>query len=171
MLRPRRPWDRCGDAETAFGLAARDRGGPLLAKHPDLLLYRAVAVNGGDTRAAERLEIVVTGRGVSIGGKLFSDPVETIEARRGAEEHLLVVGKEQFTLTGDPDETAIEIERWLRYYFHEFVPMVAEVYRWRSPHVASILRAWDTVTCPECRWPFQAQPGEIGIAVAETESG
>jgi hypothetical protein len=78
------------------------------------------------------------------------------------------VGHERFTLTGDPDHAATEIERWLRYYFHEFVPMVADVYRWRSPHAASIVRAWGTITCPECRQPFQARPGEIGIAVEDS---
>jgi hypothetical protein len=166
-LRPRRPWDRCGDAETVFGLAASGGGGQVLAKHPDLLLYRAGAVNPARKQAADQLEIVVSGRGVSIDSKLFSEPVATIEVRRGDTEHVLMVGDERFTLTGEPDEAATEIERWLRYYFHEFVPLVAEVYRWRSPHAAAILRAWGTVTCPECHAPFVARPGEIGSAVED----
>jgi hypothetical protein len=168
-LRPRRPWDRCGDAETAFGVAESASSGAILGKYPDLLLYRAGTSNGGRKRTAEQLEIILTGRGVWIGGKLFSEPVQTIEVRRGETNHILLIGEERFSVTGDPDETAAEIERWLRYYFLEFMPLVAEVYRWRSPHAASIVRAWGTVHCPECVKPLLARPGEVGIVLEAEE--
>src|SRR5262249_38405058 len=163
-LRPRRPWDRCGDAETAFGMAETSDGRPILGKHPDLLLHLPGSVTGTD-QPAESLEIIVSGRGVTIGGKLFSEPVQTIEARPEGAAHLLLVGEERFTLTGSPDEAAGQIERWLRYYFNEFVPLVPEVYRWRSPHAAWILRAWGSVPCPECRRPLLVRPGDVGLAV------
>jgi hypothetical protein len=167
-LRPRRPWDRCGDAETAFGLATGASDGQILGKYPDLLLYRAGAVSSPaapSSRAAKLLEIVVSGRGVTVGGRVFTEPVATIEVRRGTAEHVVIVGDERFLVSQDPDAAATEIERWLRYYYQEFVPMVAEVYRWRSPHAASIVRAWGTLACPECRQSFVARPGEVGIAV------
>jgi hypothetical protein len=173
-LRPRRPWDRCGDAETAFGLADSASDGQVLGKYPDLLLYRAGAGSGPaarGSRAAQQLEIVVSGRGVTVGGKLFAEPAATIEVRRGDAEHVVIVGDERFLVSQDSDAAATEIERWLGFYFQEFVPMVAEVYRWRSPHAASIVRAWGTLACPECRQSFVARPGEVGIAVEEMNSG
>src|SRR5260370_42425389 len=157
-LRPRSPWDRCGDAETAFGLAATPAGGRILAAHPGLLLYRMVPADR--KRGTESLEIVVSGRGVAIGGKLFTEPVRSIEVRRDANGSVLSLGEEQITVSGDGEALAMENDRWLRYYFNEFVPMVAEVYRWRSPHAASILRAWGTLPCTECRRAFLARPGE-----------
>jgi hypothetical protein len=166
-LRPRRPWDRCGDAENAFGLAGAAAGGRILAANPDLLLYRLAPVSR--KRGAETVEIIVSGRGVSVAGKLFSEPVRTIEVTPAADGSTLIIGDERITVNGDGDALAMEIERWLRYYFSEFVPMVAEVYRWRSPHAASILRAWGTLPCPECRQPFLARLGEVGIAVAGEE--
>jgi hypothetical protein len=162
-LRPRRPWDRCGDAETAFGLAASAAGGRILAAHPDLLLYRLAPTSR--KRGAETLEIVISGRGVSVAGKLFSEPVRSIEVRADAYGSTLIIGDQRINVSGDGEALAMEIERWMRYYFGELVPMVAEVYRWRSPHAASILRAWGTVPCPECRQPFLARVGEVGIAV------
>jgi hypothetical protein len=116
-------------------------------------------------RGADTLEIVVSGRGVSVGGKLFTEPVRTIEVRPHTNGSVLTIGDERISVSGDGDTLGMEIERWMRYYFGEFVPMVAEVYRWRSPHAASILRAWGTVPCPECRQPFLARLGEVGIAV------
>jgi hypothetical protein len=168
-LRPRRPWDYCGDAETAFGLAESAAAAPVLGKHPDLLLYRAGTSNSGRRRAAEQLEVVLSGRGVWIGRKLFSEPVQTIEIRRGDGNHILLIGDERFTVSGDPDGAASEIERWLRYFFLEFMPLVAGVYRWRSPHAASIVRAWGTVHCPECGKPLLARPGEVGIVLEAEE--
>jgi hypothetical protein len=162
-LRPRRPWDRCGDAETAFGLAVSAAGGRILAAHKDLLLYRSAPTSR--KRDAETLEIVVSGRGIAIAGKLFTEPVRAIEVRPHDDGSMLIIGDERIPIRGDGDALGLEIERWMRYYFGEFVPMVAEVYRWRSPHAASILRAWGTVPCPECQQPFLARIGEVGIAV------
>ncbi|HMF11425.1 MAG TPA: hypothetical protein VKE94_03945, partial [Gemmataceae bacterium] len=169
-LRPRRPWDRCGHAETAFSLAGATAGGQVLGKYADLLLYRAGTSHGNRNEAAQKLEIVVSGRGVIVSGKLFSEPVATLEVKRTEFGHELLVGGERFAVDGDPDQAATEVERWLRYYFHEFVPMVAEVYHWRSPHAASILRAWGTIGCPECQARFVARPGEIGITAGEEKA-
>jgi hypothetical protein len=160
-LRPRRPWDRCGDAETAFGLASTASGGRILAAHPDLLLYRSAPTSR--KRGVETVEIVVSGRGITIAGKLFTESVRTIEVRPAANGSILIIGDERINVSGDGDALGMEIERWMRYYFSEFVPLVAEVYRWRSPHAASILRAWGTAPCPECRQPFLARVGEVGI--------
>jgi hypothetical protein len=168
-LRPRRPWDRCGDAENAFGLAANAAGGRILAAHPDLLLYRLAPTSR--KRGSETFEIVISGRGVSVASKLFGEPVRSIEVRSDANGSTLIIGDHRINVSGDGEALAMEIERWMRYYFSEFVPMVAEVYRWRSPHAASILRAWGTVPCPECRQPFLARVGEVGIAVESEAKG
>jgi hypothetical protein len=160
-LRPRQPWDRCGEAETAFELA--ERSDDLLGRYPDLLLYQP---SSGKRRGPAPLEIILRGRGVVIEGKLFTEPARTIEIQvRGNEAgSLLIIDGEKIPVRGDATEAAGQAERWLRYYFHEFVPLVAEVYHWRSPHATAILRAWGTVACPECKRPLFARPGEVGIA-------
>jgi hypothetical protein len=172
-LRPSRPWDRCGDAETAFGLAESESVNNVLVKYPDLLLYQSGAGSG---RRNPTIQVVVCGRGVAIEGRLFSEPPRTVEwtSRQNgeADRHTVLLDGEGIPIRGDPDEAVARMDRWFRYYFNEFVGQVAEVYRWTSPHISAILRAWGIVTCPECNRRFTARPGEIGIALDdEGESG
>jgi hypothetical protein len=172
-LRPSRPWDRCGDAETAFGLAESGSANSILSKYPDLLLYQSGAGSG---RRNPAMQVIVCGRGVAFEGRLFNEPPRTTEwtSRQNgeADRHVVLLDGEGIPIRGDPDEAVARIERWFRYYFNDFVSQVAEVYRWTSPHVAAILRAWGIVTCPECSRRFTARPGEVGISLEdEGDSG
>jgi hypothetical protein len=171
-LRPRRPWDHCGDADTVFGLAETAANSALLSQYPDLLLYQSdFSASSGRRRAGKQLEIVVCGQGIFVEGKLFAAPFRTIEwqSRRNGDEaqRVLLLDGVRIVVPGDPDEAAAQVERWFRYYFNDFVAQVAEVYRWRSPHATAIMRAWGTVPCPDCKRPLVARPGEVGIAVEE----
>ncbi|HZT80239.1 MAG TPA: hypothetical protein VFA26_08455 [Gemmataceae bacterium] len=169
-LRPRRPWDRCGEAVTVFNLAADPEGADLLAKHPDLLLYQPAGWqgSGGDARA-RGAEVIVCCRGIVFEGTLFDEPVRTVEviARRGesGESYVLVLGEHRFVFHADPGAIASQLERWFRWYFGDFVPQVKEVYRWHSPHVAAVLRAWGTVPCPGCKRPLLPRAGDVAIAL------
>jgi hypothetical protein len=172
-LRPQRPWDRCGDAETVFSLAESANAGSILSKYPDLLLYQS---GGGPEQREAGLKVLVCGRGVVIEGRLFNEPPRTIEWTSPpggtVDQHVVLLDGEGIPIRGDPDEAVRRIERWFRFYFNEFVGQVAEAYRWTSPHVAAILRAWGIVTCPDCQRRLTARPGEIGISLEdEGESG
>jgi hypothetical protein len=167
-LRPRQPWERCGECVTAFTLAESAEGGQVLGRYPDLLLYQAgTSLSGNRPGMPRRLEIIVCGRGVVVEDTLFTEPVRTLDVQTkrvaAGERHVLTLGEHRFVFRGDADEAARQVDQWFRYYFNEFVPQTAEVYRWRSPHVAAILRAWGTVPCPECRRPLVARAGDVGI--------
>jgi hypothetical protein len=169
-LRPRQPWDRCGECETAFTLAATVEGGAVLGRYPDLLLYQAGS-SSSDHRPGmpRRLEIIICGRGIAVEDTLFTEPVRTIDVQTkrvaAGERHVLTLGEHRFVFRGDADEVVRQVDQWFRYYFNEFVAQTMEVYRWRSPHVAAILRAWGTVPCPECQRTLVARAGEVGIAL------
>lgn len=160
-LRPRQPWDRCGPADTVFALAEQPSAVAILAKYPDLLLHQ-------EGLAPRRADVVLCGRGVVVEGTLFTDPLRVLEVeRRGPGRYVLTLDGERFVFRSDPDELAEGVERWFRWYFNDFVMQVVEVYRWRSPHVAAVLRAWGSVACPECRRRLFARPGEVGISLEE----
>jgi hypothetical protein len=171
-LRPRQPWERCGDCVTAFNLAESAEGGQVLGRYPDLLLYQAGTSSSGHRAGmSRRLEVIVCGRGVVVEDTLFTEPVRTLELESkrlsGGERHVLTLGEHRFVFRGDADEAARQVDQWFRYCFNEFVPQTAEVYRWRSPHVAAILRAWGTVPCPECQRTLVARAGDVGISMSE----
>ncbi len=169
-LRPRRPWESCGEATTAFALATDPEGGEILGKYPDLLLYQPASGLAGveQTRGAE---IVVCGRGIFFEDTLFTEPLRSIEVitKRSAagESYVLVLGEHRFVFRSSPDPIAAHVEKWFRYYFGEFVPQIAEVYRWKSPHVGAILRAWGTVPCPDCKRTLLPRAGEVAITLSE----
>jgi hypothetical protein len=170
-LRPRRPWDHCGEASTVFELAADQQGRGLLSKHPDLLLYQAVPSpqTGGSASGENQpwAEILLCDRGVVFQDTLFASPPRTVEVVsrnlffRGGYE--LGLGEFRFHFDSDPEALANRLERWFRYYFNEFQPLLADVASWQSPAVAASIRAQEAVSCPECRRVLLARIGDVGI--------
>jgi hypothetical protein len=158
-LRPTRPWDRYGQAATAFEIAAdHDLGRARLGKWPDLLLW---------VEGTPPMQLCV--RGVAFMDKVFPQPVRTIEV---VSRHLfqdkgydLVLDREYFRFPADPEPAARRLEKFFRYFFHEFRPQVPGVARWRSPAVSKMLRTHNAVPCPECHRPVLARPGEVGLSM------
>jgi hypothetical protein len=178
-LRPRRPWDRCGEALTAFEVAGPADSRKRLGQYPDLLLVQEIPPpRWAAPEMAERrpwAEVVVCGRGIAFQNTLFEEPPRSVEVLLRAPEdgggsELLLDGQ-RFSFMTDPEPLAARLERWFRWYFGEFVPRLAEVRSWRSPAVAATLHALEAVSCPECDRVLLPRIGEIGLALNDTAPG
>ncbi|HEV3263045.1 MAG TPA: hypothetical protein VG013_39795 [Gemmataceae bacterium] len=157
-VRPRRPWDRHGDALTAFDVAADRAAGARFLQHcPDLLLL---------TRQPP--VVYLCGRGLIFQGQLFREPPRRAEIkpnvrnRQGAYE--LLLDNRSFRFADDPEQLLDRLERWFRYYFQEFLPEVAAVHGWQAPNAPS-LTTQVAVRCPECRRAMLTRPGEMAVLV------
>jgi hypothetical protein len=172
--RPRKPWERCGPAVTVFDLAAEPESARLLAAHTDLLLlqdYLNLQFVAQGTDKPRNVQILVTCRGVVLGDLLLTAmprSIEILSKRAGAEGiYELVVNEHRFAFPTDPDMLVARLERWLRFYFQEFMPQSAEVPRWQSPSVAASLRAQQAVPCPQCGQKVVTRVGEVGTLLEE----
>jgi hypothetical protein len=168
-LRATRPWDRCGDATTAFDVAGEEGARALLDNYPDLLLRHTLPHYLAGDGPAEGPYIVLCSRGVFFRQALFTHPPHVIEvvARKGKRDYELVVDERRFRFDSSPDVVATRLERWCRYYYEEFLPLVPDVHRWRSPDATAVLRAWGVVRCPDCGRSLLPVPGEVGISLEE----
>jgi hypothetical protein len=174
-LRPRRPWDHCGEAVTAFELAADPGREDLLGRHPDLLLWQevpdwVVAADGG-TGKVGAAEVLLGAEGVRLQEALFVEPPSVVEVLRKSPGYELVMGPYHFHSPGELDDLAQRMERWFRYAFHEFFPAAEAVPSWRSPDRATILRAWGAIPCPDCRRYLLPRVGDIALALDEAAPG
>jgi hypothetical protein len=158
-LRPTVPWDRCGSAANAFELASNaEAGRKHFGKCPDLLLA-AWDIPGG----------YVSSRGLYFHDVLFDEPPRAIEIKArpflqgGGFE--LVLGPHRFWFQANPEPLVGALERWLRYFFRDFRPRVAEVYAWPTYAKLDNLHFYHVVNCPECQRPVRARVGEVGMAV------
>ncbi len=168
-LRASRPWDRQGEAATAFELAADAKEADFLRRYPDLLLRHALpsrfaAEEGGSAY------LLLCDRGVVLRGTTFTRPPRAVEIEGRTGRYELVVDGSHFAFTSDPEPVASRLERWCRYYFEEFLPAAAEVHRWRSPDATAVLRAWGTVRCPDCGRPLLPRVGGVGVPL-DAEGG
>ncbi|MHB1424196.1 MAG: hypothetical protein ACYC3I_13555 [Gemmataceae bacterium] len=172
-LRPTRPWDRCGEAITVFDLADDPQHGGLLAAYPDLLLWRLepdwqVAAPGvAEQKPASILFCV---RGVALQGVFFTETPRVVEVNARWRYNDLLIGDQRFRSSGPLDVLALRMERWFRYAFSEFLPVLPRVEKWRAPDRLAILRAWGAVTCPECHRQLLPRVGQIGIALEEEKT-
>ncbi len=160
-LRPRRPWDDLGPADTAFELAARAReDNLLLEKYPDLLLA------AGDGR-----ELYLCSRGLVFRGEVFTQFPRSIEVKRkwifGGFE--LIVGDRRFQCVQDPGPIVQQMERWFRYYFGDWVHQVKDVFNWRSPGLPPNFRLEKTYACPGCRRELCPRTGHLAILREEID--
>jgi hypothetical protein len=170
-LRPSRPWDRCGEAVTAFELAADPGREGQLGRYPNLLLWQGapewlIEAEGGKGEL-EAAEILLCAEGVRLQGFLFVAPPRVVEVNTKPVGSELVMEPYTFRSPGGMDGLAQRMERWFRYAFHEFLPAVESVLNWRSPDRAAILRAWGAVPCPDCRRYLLPRVGEVALALDE----
>lgn len=152
------PWASCGSSTTAFELAEHaDAGAKHLGKHPDLLIT-AWEVPGGYLCA---------------GGVMFHDTLIAefprsleVKARQGGGGFDLLFGEHRFWFREDPEMIVVRLESWLRYYFHEFQPQVADVHRWRPHGLPEGAYQFQVVTCRECERRLIPRPGEVGVRMS-----
>jgi hypothetical protein len=97
----------------------------------------------------------------------FTAPPREVEVRLKSVGCELRMGEHVFRGPGDLEELARRLERWFRYFFHEFRPQVGRVQAWQSPDRATILRSWGAVPCPECGRYLLGRVGEVGLALDE----
>lgn len=170
--RAAQPWDRCGAARTVFDLAPNPRqASKYFGAYPDLLLVQTSIKDGGENLLASPL--VLCGRGIVFEETLFEEPPEVMEVKAkwliqgGGFD--LILGEHRFYYPEDPDRLARRLERWFRFWFHEFLPQVAAVHSWRSPVPIAHLRLGELVTCPDCRQRFLAELGNVGAPLEAVE--
>ncbi len=169
--RPTRPWERLGIALTAFELAGYTDYAMVLADRPDTLLWAEeseiiVSAGGEDSRMTEA-RIQLTPEGVAVQGILFREPPRVFEVRIRAHICEMYLGAHTFRSPKDLDPLSRLLERWFRFGFHEFIPQIEGVLKWRSPDRSAIVRAWGAVPCPTCSRYLLPRVGEVGIALDE----
>jgi hypothetical protein len=170
-LRPARPWDRCGDVRTAFEVALDTAGEAVLARHPDVLLWQIepaweVVADGGLGRMGPA-EILLDTHGVRAQEVLFTEAPHVSGVRPKLVGWEMMLGDRTFRSPNDLTPMALRLERWFRYAFNEFFPMLERVETWQSPDRATVLRSWGAVPCPECRRFVLPRVEQIGIALDE----
>jgi hypothetical protein len=152
-----RPWERVGKAATIFEIVRNvEACEPLLDRFTDLLL-RVDNVPG----------MYVCARGVLFEDAWILEPpqqIDIINRALFAEGGFhLVIGAHTFWYAADPAPVVPRLEKWLRWFFQEFRPQLATVYRSRSPTAAQRLVARNGVRCPDCRRRVLPVLGELGI--------
>jgi hypothetical protein len=171
-LRASRPWDRCGDAQTVFDIAASPEQSQLLQEYPDLLLYQTeanwptLAPEGGETRP---VRILVCLRGLFLQGTLITEAPKMVEMSATGSWQMLILGAHRFYSRGELDTLVLRMERWCRYVFSELLLALPGVLSWRSPNREAILRAWGAQPCPECKRFLLPLLGRVGIPLEEAE--
>jgi len=171
-MRARCPWERCGHALLVFELAAEPEYGQLLQKYPDLLLYQKTGPGARDAESEDLAVAVIlmVGRGIVFQDMLFTGMprnIEIVKRKDPVQGYELVLDKARFWFVREPGALLARLERWFRFYFKDFLPQMAEVHQWQSPHVAAALQAQQMVTCPECRRVLLTRVGEVGVLLRQ----
>jgi hypothetical protein len=164
-LRSSRPWDQFGGAATAFEVAADPREGQrLLGPHPDLLLA-----------AGEEPRVLVCGWGLIYRDVVFATPPERVEVQARWQwfgtRYEIVVGGQRLTFPDDPEVFAVRLERWIRFFFGEFLPQTSAVPFWKAPVPVTAFGAGEVVRCPECGRAFRSRLGTTGSAACGLARG
>jgi hypothetical protein len=160
-LRNARPWAKLGDARTLFELADdRKTGGKRLEQCPDLLL--AVECNP---------PIFVGTHGVFFEDNWIPESAASVEVVPRADAGWnVVVGPHRFRVRDNADDVARRLERWLRYYFTDFLLQADSARRWRACGALTPLGPRNGVKCPECRRQVLPQLGDVGVLLEEPEA-
>jgi hypothetical protein len=153
--RSRRPWASVGEAKTLFELAkSPGEFEDLLSFYPDVLLYVA------------RANLVVGSKGIWIEGVCIpAHQVGTdVTMQRVNGSFELQVGVLRIRCAENPRAFLNDVQRWLNWYFLDFVPTVSSAPR---PLTESRHRMWhlSKMTCPECSRTLVPCPGDLGVAL------
>ncbi len=153
--RNRKPWEAAGPAANMLDLAKQPASvEDLLSYYPDVLLYIAKA------------NLVIGSKGVWIEGVCVTSfpPSADVTAEKLSNGYEVQVGTLRIRAAENPRPYLDDIKRWLRWYFHEFVPTVPNAPR---PMTESRHRMWQLskIACTECSRPLVACPGDLGVAL------
>jgi hypothetical protein len=165
-MRATQPWERCGPARTAFGIAADPRSAALLADLPEpLLVDEDPTIELFETKSgkARPARIAVCSGGVMVGDVLLASAPDTVSARKSREPGCndLVLGDQVLRFGAGKADLAARVGAWVQFYFEEMRPQCAEVLRWHSGTIAQKLRPQQLVQCPGCRRKVFPRAGEV----------
>jgi hypothetical protein len=160
--KPSRPWDRAGECETIFTLAARQPGVAAKAMKAD---PAAVLVHVPESFLYDLLgPVTVSRRGVRFGGATVVDPradVAIVTTRDGGE---LTFGKSVFTLAQRPGEAIEKALRRLLTYRAESLGPLADAAKDDTPTGrGDALLDPLAVACPLCATVSYVRSGQLGV--------
>lgn len=167
-LRPSRPWEPCGPAQSVFELAADPGNESRLAEMPDLLFFQmdrnwpmAHLENGGETpfRVAVRVSVL------QIQEERFNERPAAVRVKGRLDGSELIVGSKRFHSEGDLEGLAKRVEAWSWYLFTQFLPTLPEVLNWKPPQADALWRAWGAIQCPGCGQPLLPRVGEMAVVL------
>lgn len=153
--RNRKPWEDVGPSRTMLDIARAPADyEEILAHYPDVLFY------------VRNANLVIGSKGVWIEGVCVTSFPHGAEVslQKISGHYELTVGPLKIRCGENPRDHLDEMQRWLRYYFHEFLPTVATLAR---PLLESRHRMWilSRTTCPECGKSLVPCPGDLGVAL------
>ncbi|MEZ6141412.1 MAG: hypothetical protein R3B84_12645 [Zavarzinella sp.] len=163
QLRPKRLWHAVAAATSVFDLARYQAlSQSLLERHPDLLLYDAVGVDGFQGQP-----ILLCETGIRFGDALITRIDEEISWHRVSifrKQYDVKIGDEVLTTDNDPSGIVARLQAWQQFYFEEFEPRALQSRRLKSARQKKLLeqRLQD---CPTCRAQYYHQPGNTGWLV------
>jgi hypothetical protein len=79
----------------------------------------------------------------------------------------LILGPHRFWFAYDPEAEAGRVEKWLRYYFRDFLPQADSVPAWHNAEALRKLQERHGTSCPECHTKLLPRLGEVGITLDE----
>ncbi len=157
-----RPTAWLAQADHIFDLARDPTAEKLLADRPDLLLLPRSAPMYVGTRGVWLKDVCIT---------QMPERVDVVTTRsQEGEGFEVVVGVQRVWFTANPNKIADELERWLRFYFGEFLPQVPQQALRRNAEASRRLWRANALPCPECRRPAVPIVGEVGVRIVETEA-
>jgi hypothetical protein len=157
-LRLARPWERSRKATTVFDLADdAERGEKTLGRTPDLLLQ------------VRDFDITLGSQGVWFQDVCLTEmPARVVVEERRIHDkngYDVVAGSHYFWFAYQPHELAAELERWLGYYFRDFVPHLAAWHTRPASDGGKRLRNINALACPECRCALLGRVGSVAVRV------
>jgi hypothetical protein len=174
-LRPTRPWDHCGPAETAFEMAVSPLRGEAFGRRSDLLLVADLPPlrHTGSDEGVTAQSLFLCSTGIVFRGKRIGDAPDSIDvvnqrltARGGYD---LYIGTTRFHFHHDPQPLVPRLERWSNFFFKQFLPQVTDVTNWKAPDEGTQMRVRGALECPECSTWLLPRRGGVG-AVPDVET-
>ncbi len=161
-IRTEEAWSNIGNATTVFDYAENfaTESRKVLGEHPDTLLR----IEFPDALEAELGPVVLTARGLAIGGSVLADPDSNLEmVRAGSGIWRLQFGPYRIPMNERlTDRLLVQFRNWLRYRAFKLVPAAEQSAPTRpGPRTVVILNSL-AVPCPLCNTVCIHRAGRIG---------